>query len=67
MLFSSEIKQILCDESVPRVVNEEVLVHHLRYNFREYSEETFLKKYTIYVVDATWLYHSILIIRKSKP
>ena len=44
MLFSSEIKQILCDESVPRVVNEEVLVHHLRYNFREYSEETFFKE-----------------------
>lgn len=48
LMFASEIKQILCDKTVPRIVNEEILVHHLRYNFREYSEETFFQR--IYVL-----------------
>lgn len=43
-IFSSEIKQILCDDTVPRVVNEEVLVHYLRYGFTEYSESTFFSE-----------------------
>lgn len=43
MLFSSEIKQILCDEAVPRIVNEECLAHYLKYNFREYSDATFFE------------------------
>lgn len=44
LIFGSEIKQILCDETVPRIVNEEILAHHLKYNFREYSDETFFQK-----------------------
>lgn len=48
LIFASEIKQILCDKSVPRVVNEEILAHHLKYNFKEYSEETFFEN--IYVL-----------------
>lgn len=43
LIFASEIKQILCDESVPRIVNDEVMAHHLRYNFRDYSEHTFFQ------------------------
>ena len=43
LIFASEIKQILCDPAVPRIVNEEILAHYVRFNFREYSEETFFQ------------------------
>lgn len=43
LIFASEIKQLLEDETVPRIVNDEIMAHHLFYNFKEYSEETFFK------------------------
>lgn len=42
-IFSSEIKQILCHKEVRPIANSEAIAHHLRYNFREYSENTFFK------------------------
>ena len=43
LIFASEIKQILCDPAVPRIVNAEILAHYVKFNFREYSEETFFQ------------------------
>ncbi len=43
LIFASEIKQILCDPTVPRIVNNEILAHYVKFNFREYSEETFFQ------------------------
>lgn len=42
-LFGSEIKQLLEDKSIPRKVNREIMAHHLLYEFREYSEQTFFE------------------------
>ncbi|MCM1185648.1 MAG: asparagine synthase (glutamine-hydrolyzing) [Lachnoclostridium sp.] len=44
LIFSSEIKQILCDSTVPKNINEEILAHYLKFGFREYSEETFFQE-----------------------
>lgn len=41
--FSSEIKQILEDESVPRVVEKETMYAYLSYNLIDYNEKTFFK------------------------
>ena len=49
LIFSSEIKQILRDETVTRIVNEEILAHYLKYNFREYSENTFFKGISVLI------------------
>ena len=41
LLFASEIKQIITDESIKRIANDKVVFNYLFYGKDEYGEETF--------------------------
>ncbi|MDR2611120.1 MAG: asparagine synthase (glutamine-hydrolyzing) [Clostridiales Family XIII bacterium] len=42
-VFASELKQIICDSRIPRIMDEETLSAALVYGITDYSERTFLK------------------------
>jgi asparagine synthase (glutamine-hydrolysing) len=44
LLFSSEIKGLLCDPAVPRIPNEKVIYQYLVYRVHDHREETFFAR-----------------------